>query len=268
MFGYIGIDNKSLTKEEVRRYRASYCGLCRVIGGLYGAVGRAGLTYDMTFVSLLLTSLYDLEEKAGRQYCLRRPLRSHLYRFSAATEYAADMNIILAYYQALDDYIDDHNSLAGKKSKLLKEFLPEITRRHPRQCGVIKNSLEQLAAVEQSGELNPDIPTNCFGQVLGEVLVWREDEYADTLRSMGAALGRFVYLLDASNDLKADLRKQLYNPLAAQMDTDFLPVLTMFMGDCVSEFEKLPLKRDLHILQNILYSGVWMKYKAKEKVTK
>ena len=175
------------------------------------------------------------------------------------------MSIILAYYQALDDFNDDHNVFAGKKSKLLERFLPSIGQRNPCQCRVIKSSLEMLSKIEQSGELNPDIPATCFGWILGEVFIWREDEYAETLRNMGSALGRFIYLLDASNDLKSDLKKRKYNPLTAQMDTDFLPALTMLIGECASEFEKLPLKRDLRILRNVIYSGVWMKYKAKGK---
>ena len=201
MFGYIGIDKKALTREETDRYRSAYCGLCRILGEQFGGIGRFSLTYDMTFVSLLLSSLYDLEDTAGRQRCIPHPLRSHPYAVNATTRYAADMSIILAYYQALDDFYDDHNTMAGKKSKSLERFLPEVIHRRPRQCGVIKDSLEQLSRIEHSGELNPDIPTNCFGWILGEVFAWQEDEYADILRSMGAALGRFIYLLDASNDL-------------------------------------------------------------------
>ena len=82
---------------------------------------------------------------------------------------------------------------------------------------------------------------------------------------MGAALGRYIYLLDAVNDLKADIKKQRYNPLIAQMETDFTPMLTVMMAECTKEFEKLPIERDKHILQNILYSGVWQKYRVQKR---
>lgn len=97
---------------------------------------------------------------------------------------------------------------------------------------------------------------------MGEVFVWKEDEYEATLRNMGAALGRFIYLLDAVNDLKADIKKQRYNPLITQMHTDFEPVLTMLIGECAALFEKLSLEQDIHILRNVIYSGVWTKYKG------
>lgn len=100
---------------------------------------------------------------------------------------------------------------------------------------------------------------------MGALFIWRQDEYTDTLRRMGASLGRFIYLLDAVNDLKADIKKQRYNPLVAQLETDFTPMLTAIMAECTAEFERLPITRDRHILQNHLYSGVWQKYRVRKK---
>ena len=100
---------------------------------------------------------------------------------------------------------------------------------------------------------------------MGALFVWRQDAYADTLWRMGASLGRFIYLLDAANDLKTDIKKQRYNPLVAQTEMDFTSMLTLMMAECTAEFEKLPLKRDRHILQNHLYSGVWQKYRVRNK---
>lgn len=263
MFGYITIDSKSLTKEENEHYHSIYCGLCHQLGERYGNIGRATLTYDMTFVTILLSSLYELDESFGLQRCVRHPLGKQPYSLTKAVEYAADMNIFLAYYQALDDLNDDNSAAAGKKSKQLEKYIPQIRESYPRQCETIENCLKELGRMEKADELNPDIPANCFGVLMGETLVWREDEYASTLRRMGAALGRFIYLLDASNDLIADIKKQRYNPLVAQMDTDFTPILTMMISECAAEFEKLPITRDSRILRNILYSGVWTKYKKR-----
>jgi hypothetical protein len=119
--------------------------------------------------------------------------------------------------------------------------------------------------MERTGELNPDAPANCFGELMGALFVWRQDQYAHTLWRMGAALGRVVYLMDAVNDLKADVKRQRYNPLVAMSGTDFTPMLTLLMAECTAEFEKLPIRRDQHILQNHLYSGVWLRYRIRNK---
>lgn len=263
MFGYITADSTKLSQAEKERYKEYYCGLCHQLGARYGFAGRASLSCDMTFLALLLSSLYDLPEECGTLHCTANPLKWRPYTQTEATAYAADMNVILAYYQALDDWNDDRNLAARKKSKALEGFLPGIRASHPRQCAAIDACLKRLGEMERAGELNPDLPANCFGDLMGEIVVWREDTCAPALYRLGASLGRFVYLMDAVNDLRADIKKQRYNPLVAQMEADYTPMLTMIMGECTSEFEKLPLKRDKNILGNHLYSGVWQKYRTR-----
>ena len=265
MFGYITVDSESLSAEEKKRFRAVYCGLCRQLGLQFGVIGQTSITYDCAFVAMLLASLYEMAENSGELRCVPHPARRHTYVITPATEYAADLNIVLAYYHHLDDVKDDRSIIAGKKATLLKKHLPHIKNRRLRQYEAIEKSLEQLARIEKENILNPDIPANCFGELMAELLVMHEDEFSPALRRMGAALGRFIYLLDACNDLHRDIKKGRYNPLIAQMDTRFKPVLMLMMGECTKEFETLPLKRDAHILRNILYSGVWTKYKREKE---
>jgi hypothetical protein len=265
MFGYIVINPKTLLKEEKDRYKKYYCGLCHQLEAQYGSIGRASLSYDMTFLAMLLSSLYELEENQGSRHCVPHPMKQHPYVVTPATAYAADMNIILSYYQYLDDWKDDHNLVAKEKSRLLEKYLPLIKESNLRQCMAIADSLQRLWEIEKANELNPDLPANCFGKLMGTLFAWRQDEHTDTLQRMGASLGRFIYLLDAVNDLKADIKNQRYNPLVAQLETDFTPMLTMMMAECTAEFEKLPIRRDRHILQNFLYSGVWQKYRVRKK---
>lgn len=104
----------------------------------------------MTFVAMLLSSLYDLEETSGWQRCIQHPFGKHSYVVTPATEYAADMNIVLVYYQALDDLNDDHNIAAGEKSRLLEKYLPEVKTKCPRQFNAIESSLKQLSAIEKT----------------------------------------------------------------------------------------------------------------------
>ena len=260
MFGYITADSRTMQREDKARYQSVYCGLCRRLNRQYGNPGRAALTYDMTFVAILLSSLYHTEEAESFKRCGLHPLRKGAYISSAVIEYAADMNIILAYYKYLDDWNDDRNARARRKSKSLEQGRSMAKDRWPRQYTAISECMEQLGQMEKDNELNPDKPANCFGVLMGEVLVMQEDSFSAALRRMGAALGRFIYLLDASNDLKADIKKERYNPLIAQTDTNFKPMLDMLMSECTGEFEKLPLERDLPILRNVLYSGVWTRY--------
>lgn len=265
MFGYIAVDRRQLDEEEKARYQAVYCGLCRVLDERHGKRGRSTLTFDMTFLSMLLSSLYEPEETAGIQRCPVHPVHKMPYVTTSIAEYAADMNVILAYYKALDDWNDDHSLPAKGMLQLLEKSKEEIRIRWPRQCQAIAEGLAKLGKMEQEDELNPDLPANCFGEILGELFVLREDEWSGSLRRMGAALGRFIYLMDACMDLTADLKRGRYNPLVALNPIDFTPMLTLLISECTREFEALPLKRDVNILRNILYTGVWSKYKPRKE---
>jgi len=222
----------------------------------------------MTFLSILLSALYSSEEQWGSGRCPVHPISSQDYWKTDCTEYSADMNILLAYYNSIDDWNDDKRRSAKILAGRLSPFIDSIKDSWPRQSDAVARRLKDLADMEARNEINPDIPANCFGALMGEIFVMREDEYSPALRRMGAALGRYIYLLDAVCDLHSDIRKQKYNPLIAQMDTDFIPVLTMMIGECTAEFEALPLERDIDILRNILYSGVWVRTKRKKEDNK
>lgn len=265
MFGYVVADSEKLSESERDRYQGAYCGLCHRLQEKYGSTGRMTLTYDMTFLSILLSSLYSSPELSGFQRCPKHPLTKHEYWETEYTEYSADMNILMAYYKNIDDWNDDQSLVARTLADRLKPFIPKIKEDWPSQCEVTEQCMQDLAVMEKRNELNPDLPANCFGHLMGELFIVKEDEYSDNLRRMGAALGRFIYLLDACNDLTSDIKKQRYNPLIAQLDTDFIPILTLIISECTREFEWLPFKSDTGILRNILYTGVWVRRISKKE---
>ena len=213
MFGYVKASLRELTKEQQQRYGAVYCGICRRIQNQSGNLARLGLSYDMAFLALLLMSLYEPEEQKGRNACLLHPITRRDWLDNRYVRYAADMNVALAYYNCLDDWKDDGKKSAKRMAEVYEKHLPEIANRWPRQCQAIRQSIEALSALEKENCPNPDEPAGVFGELMGELLVVQEDLWAPTLRQMGSALGRFIYLLDAELDYDKDRKKQKYNPL-------------------------------------------------------
>ena len=269
MFGYVLANTDGLTPEERARYRACYCGLCRTIGSRFSQPVRLTLTYDMTFLVLLLGSLYEPEEQSGAGRCLPHPTKAHPYVTSAITDYAADMNVALAYYNLLDDWQDDKNPLAGLGVKALEPAWKQVERRWPRPCAAIRRFMELLSRMEQEDLQHPDAPARAFGDLMAELMVWQPDHWEPHLRALGADLGQFIYTLDAFLDLEKDLEKGRYNPFRALAQQGALPdmkeTLMMLIGECTMAFERLPLVQDVSILRNILYAGVWSRYVAWEK---
>lgn len=269
MFGYVTANVKELTHEQQLRYNAVYCGICREIGDRCSGTARITLSYDMAFLAMLLMSLYEPEETTGKDGCFLHPIRPRPWVRNEFTQYAADMNVALAFYKALDDVNDDGRLSARMLSGALEKHYPELKARWPRQCAAIESCITELRRMEQLGETNPDLPASCFGRLMAELMVYREDLWADTLRGLGFALGRFIYLADAMLDYDRDRRKGSYNPFLAHNTPKTArlwdEILLLAMGRCTDSFEKLPLVQDKDILDNILYSGVWVQYRSKIK---
>lgn len=261
MFGYVMADVKSLSPQEKKRYNAVYCGICRQIRLRASRLSRAALRYDMAFLALLLMSLYEPAEEAGPRACGLHPLHTRPWVDNEFIRYAADMNVALAFYKAEDDRADEGGLAARALCGIFGKEYPAIVERWPRQCAAIEGCIRELGALERGGCSDPDECANCFGRLMAELLVYREDLWAPILRRMGMALGRFVYLADAAEDYRRDRKKGRYNPyLAMGMAEDWArwtEYLTLDMAGCTAEFEKLPLVQDKALLDNILYSGVW-----------
>lgn len=264
MFGYVMASLTELTKVQRNRYSSVYCGICRNIRHNSCNLARLGLSYDMAFLALLLMSLYEPEEQPEKHACILHPFRE--YTDNEYIRYAADMNVLLLYYKCLDDVADDHKLTAKKMGQLLSPTAERIQRKYPRQAAAVKGCLAELAALEKENCPEPDKAAGCFGNLLAEILVYRQDHWEETLRQLGHALGRFIYLADAAVDYKNDKKLGRYNPFLAMEDPgDFEELLVLAMGRCVKFYEHLPLVQDKEILDNILYSGVWLEYRRRRR---
>lgn len=266
MFGYVVANVDALSEFDRERYRSVYCGLCRQLSKSFGQLGRLTLTYDMTFLILLLSSLDKTElseEKAFR--CALHPLQKRKAFSNQYTLYAADMNLLLAYYQKMDDWADDKKTAALLQAKLLGGSIADLKERYPRQSRALEKGLEELSKMEKDGEPNPDLPAAVFGHILGEIFVPEGHADAEKLYQFGNRLGRFIYLMDAAVDLKKDIQHEKYNPLVAIPTARHEAMLNLLMADCAEAFSALPVKQDKALMENILYSGVWSRYPAHHK---
>ncbi len=265
MFGYILCNKKSLSKEETDRYQSVYCGLCRALGKRFGVLERLSLSYDMAFLALFLTDLYEPDETKEDFICALHPLHKKIGVENPYIDYAADMTIALSYYKCLDDWEDEHNYISRKYGNILEKSYKNVQLKYPRQCAAISKSISELREIEKNGQSKPDEAVNCSGRMLAELFVYEEDFWSNTLRMFGYELGRFIYLMDASMDYEKDLKKGNYNPLIKMQKKpeEMEEIMTVAIGKAAEQFEKLPFVQDTNLLRNILYGGVWQHYYAK-----
>lgn len=266
LFGYVVANIEQLDEAQRARYQQVYCGLCRALGERHGARCRLTLTYDMTFLILLLSALQAEDDMRVEPFrCPMHPVKKRESAMNAWTDYAADVNVVLAYYQKMDDWTDDRSAWALAQAKAIGSQVEAVCKRLPRQCEAIAKGLEVLSSLEKSGEPNPDFPAAAFGSILGAVFTPEGAEPSQDLYAFGDKLGRFVYLMDAVVDLKKDIRHEQYNPMVFVDSSRHESILQVLMADCVEPFSRLNLYRDRDLMENILYSGVWARYLAARK---
>lgn len=267
MFGYIIINKAEMKFKEYDIYHSYYCGICQDLKRRYGAAGQMSLSYDMTFLAMLLTGLYEPATRVGSCKCVVHPFESHGTRNNIFTEYAADMNALFACYKCQDDWEDEKKItgllygriLEGKTGKL-KSLYSEKLRR-------LSLLMQNFSEAEKDPDADIDTLAGLFGKVMAEIVAVREDEWAESLRRFGFFLGKFIYLMDAYEDIETDLRKGTPNPLKKRyacldFEEECKTILLMMMSECCREFETLPILENVEILRNVLYSGVWCRYGA------
>lgn len=269
MYGYIRINEPELKVKELSAYRGAYCGLCDSLVKRHGRIAQMTLEHDMTFLVLLLEGLYEpkISHMSGR--CIIHPIQRHRFDKSEITDYAADMNVLMAWHKINDDVHDDGKLTSRTMRTLLYGRFKAVNDKYRNKSVRIMKALSKLSSLEKNRCENLDSVSGAFGEVLGECFVYKNDYWKDALYNLGYALGEFIYIMDAYDDLDRDERKKEYNPLSykkrsfgnnAEFDKYVEAILNISMAKAADIFEKLPIVKNAELLRNIIYAGVWLRW--------
>lgn len=266
MFGFASADPAALTEEQRRRYRGVYCGVCRAMGEGRAFYHRAALTYDFVLPALLLSTVNGCDFTERELRCGVHPVKRHIVLENRYTAYAADMNVLLAYYNFEDDLRDEGGLRDKLSTAAFRQAAVKLSARYPAQSEAIKTCLSSLSAMESENEMRPDRPAAAFGALLGAVFAEGSESMKPELFAFGMALGRVVYLMDAAVDIQEDLRKKRYNPLVRIGFAAGERLLEGELAACTAAFEAIPCgETDREIVRNILFSGIWRQYEIKRQ---
>lgn len=252
------------------------------------------LNYDTTFLAIVLTGLYEPETITEEKRCLPHPVHRHPMAKNDAISYAADMCVLLAYQKGMDDWEDERKVSGRTVAALLGSAYQKIAASYPRQTKAVEENIRLLHEAEAEWKdggmpdgLSADIDyvAGLTGNFLGELYVWKDDIWQDDLRQIGFYLGKFIYLLDAVDDIEKDRKHGNYNVIEAVFrakgisenediweepcKSEIQKILAGMMTEASHAFERLPVLEYAPIIRNILYSGVWCRYAAlREKAEK
>lgn len=274
MFGYITPDKPELKMWEFEVFRGYYCGVCKTIAKRAGHTGRVVLSYDAAFLALLLDSLHQQPVHGTQKRCLIHPTHKRfMVTPNPAVEYASDINILLAYYNLKDKW-QDEKKLAGPMGMLvLRKGFNRVKKRYPSLVRDIGSDLENLRILEQKRCAHIDEASEPFACIMRRIFEFHVQDTAlkEVLGWIGFNLGKWVYLLDAYDDIEDNIKSGSYNPLLAQFEYDKKEDASAFkqrireqteftLVYSLSEMEKafslLELQKNQGILENIIYRGL------------
>ncbi|MGL5651395.1 MAG: DUF5685 family protein [Paraclostridium sp.] len=267
MFGYVRINKMDLTFREFDTYKGYYCGLCKYLKENHGEISRLSLNYDITFLILLLTSVYRPKATITKEVCIANPINKKMRIVNEITEYAASMNVLLTYYKLEDNLNDDKGIKDILAYNIYKGKLKKAYDKYPEKADYIKQQLQNLKDLEDEKSINIDAVSNTFGNLMGEIFAYKDDQYRDDLRKIGFNIGKYIYTLDAYEDLDKDVKKGRYNPFIEYIDekeelkqkVDRL--ISISLGYLAQSIDNLHIKANINIIENIVYSGVYLRYK-------
>lgn len=288
MFGYVVVNKPELKIKDFDRYQEYYCGLCHALKERHGVAAQMSLSYDATFATVLLTSLYEPITLVQKKRCIRHPAEKRTYLQNFFIDYIADMNLVLTYYKCLDDWADEKKVTRLSYSKTIVNGVKKVKSKYPDKVKVIREKLAGLQNLEKQEVYDIDVLSRTFGDIMAEIfdISPKEcnvngiygDEWKQDLRKLGFLLGKYIYIIDAYDDIEKDIEKGSFNPFTDRFNNSKLIVdaktgeekqefdvwvrdlLMLIATDLAGVYEKLPIIEDVAILRNIIYSGIWTKY--------
>jgi hypothetical protein len=278
MFGYIVPEKPEMKIKEYELFRAYYCGVCRSIGRHHGQPGRLMLSNDAAFLAVLLSAAAGERADVKKMRCFVHPLdKRHAVINNPVVDYASDINIMLAYYNLEDNKRDETSLISASALILLKGAFNRLRKKYPGKCAVIEQRLSELIQLEKQKCNSMDIAAEPFAKLTEEVTAYEplcsDGDTERILRWIGYNLGKWIYLLDACDDLEKDIKNGNYNPFIYQFGYEGQDVdafrqqirekagFTLFytLNEISRAFELLDIKVNKGILENIIYIGMLRK---------
>ncbi len=277
MFGYITPDKPELKIREFEIFRGYYCGVCKTIAKQAGQRGRFVLSYDLAFLAMLMDSINDGPVQGSLQRCVVHPLKKRMIvKSTDELEFASDINILLSYYNLKDKWKDEKNLIGPSGMLVLRKGYRRVKRKYPQLVQDVERELSALQVLEQQQCEHMDEASEPFARLMQRVFSYftSAESIKKTLGWIGYNLGKWIYLLDAYDDIEDNIKSGAYNPLLKQFHykssesiqsfkerirekTEF--TLVYSLSEMEKAFSLLDVKKNRGILDNIVYRGLLIK---------
>ncbi len=234
MFGYVRADTPYLYIKDETLYKATYCGLCKGIAEVCGHSARMGLSYDVTFFSVLMHNILGEDVRIKKAHCVTHCIRSRaMAEVDELTRKLGALNTALVYYKYTDD-IADGDKGRGKRLWFKKGF-KRVKKKYPEVEKIVRENMQAQEKLEKAAVESIDRAADATATMLKEFSVYALGEKATEYTSrLFYALGKWIYLIDALDDYDKDVKKGAYNPFVLTFKAPCFSALMQTNGEEVS----------------------------------
>lgn len=268
MLGYLRVCKPELRIKEYELYKAVYCSLCKELGKSYGVLARFTLSYDFTFLALMSMSLNTNCCKLQKKACTCNPLKKCTYLEDLSElKMPAAAAMILVYYKLCDN-IQDEKGIKRFAYRLYKIFLKRAYKKaatdFPHLNRIVLDYVKSQKQLENDCCSDLDVAAEPTARCMAEIFktLSQDDIQVRCLERIGYSIGRYIYILDAADDLTDDVKLNRYNPLKGisnynDLNTDYIsPQLNICIAEAAKAYELLDIKKFKNILDNLIYIGL------------
>ena len=271
MFGYVRADTPYLYIKDDNLYRAMYCGVCKGISEVCGQSARMGLSYDVTFLSVILHNLAGIDVTIEKSHCLTHCIRSRsMANVDELTRKLGALNTALVYYKYTDDIMDGDNG-RGKRLWFKKGFR-RVKKAYPEIARIVGENMQAQEKAEEAETDSVDRAADATANMLAEFCDYAlEDKKTEFSHNLFYALGKWIYLIDALDDYDKDIKKGSYNPfayayeaesrealLSGESGEDVRFIFHAIFFDVRENLSKLTFHFNRDLLDNVLLRGLPM----------
>ena len=220
MFGYVRTDTPYLYIKDDTLYRAAYCGVCKGIAKVCGHAARMGLSYDITFLSVILHNILGVDLKIEKQHCFTHCIRSRMMaETDELTKQLGALNTALVYYKYTDDIMDGDRG-RGKRLWFKKGF-KRMQRAYPEIEKIVREHLAEQEKIEKANVDSIDRAADATANMLAAFCDYALGDKATAYtHNLFYAVGKWIYLIDALDDYDKDKNKGAYNPFVLAYNAD------------------------------------------------
>ncbi len=269
MFGYLRPESSELKVREHELYKSVYCGLCKSMGKDYGIITRLTLSYDCTLLAMFAISVKGecSHVKDGR--CVVNPVKKCRFCSSEGEgfHFAGAVSVIMTYYKLLDT-IADSGFFKRTAARILKAMFRHSYKRaekaYPDIAASVKAALDRQFKAEND-DSRIDSAADPTASLLSELCrsLSQDEAQKRILGTFGYFLGRWIYIMDAADDLEKDIKHDNFNPFRKNVSDDIEQtmnycndVLNMTVSQLVPAYDLLELNSYKEILDNVMYYGL------------